>query len=158
MLVKDKYNKVLYITVSTGIGAGIIINQTIDPDFADSSVGQIMIEHNGKEQHWENFASGKAIVEEFGKLAHDIHDARSWKIISKNIAEGLLDLIAVLQPEVIIIGGSIGVYYRRYAKYLKAELKQYENPMMPIPHIMEASRPEDAVVYGCYDLAKATYG
>jgi predicted NBD/HSP70 family sugar kinase len=75
-----------------------------------------------------------------------------------NIAVGLIDLIAVMQPEVIVLGGGVGRYYSRYGRFLRASLKRYENAMMPIPPIREAARPERAVVYGCYDLAKARYG
>ncbi len=158
MLVKDRFDKVLYVTVSTGIGTGIITHGSIDPEFADSEGGLMMIEHDGKLQQWEDFASGKAIVQQYGKQAHDIHDSRTWKIISKNIADGLLDLIPVIQPEIIIIGGGVGSYYSRFSRFLKAELNRYKNPLMPIPTIIEAGRPEDAVVYGCFDLAKARYG
>jgi hypothetical protein len=38
-----------------------------------------------------------------------------------------------------------------------AELERYKNPMVPIPEIRQAQRPEEAVVYGCYDLARSHY-
>ncbi|HET7639374.1 MAG TPA: ROK family protein, partial [Ktedonobacteraceae bacterium] len=77
MLVKE-YDRVLYITISTGIGTGIISHQEIDPDFADSEGGRMPLEHHGKIQMWESFASGRAIVARFGKRAEDIHDVRTW--------------------------------------------------------------------------------
>jgi hypothetical protein len=30
--------------------------------------------------------------------------------------------------------------------------------MLPVPPIIEAQRPEEAVIYGCYELARKTYG
>jgi len=157
MLVKQ-YRRVLYITISTGIGTGIIVDRVIDPAFQDSEGGKMMLEHHGKVEEWEDFASGKAIVARYGKRAADITDTETWKHISHDIALGLIDLIAVVQPEVVIIGGSVGTYFDRYKKYLTSYLKEYSTPLVTIPHIQQASRPEEAVIYGCYDLAKSVYG
>jgi predicted NBD/HSP70 family sugar kinase len=158
MLVKHKYNKVLYLTISTGIGSGIITNKEIDPEFIDSEAGQIILEHDGRPEKWEKFASGSAIVKHFGKQAHDIHDQKSWHLVAANIAEGLLDLIPIIQPGVIIIGGGAGSYFDRFSKFLVSDLRHYDNALAPIPPIIKAQRPSEAVLYGCYDLAKANYG
>jgi len=158
VLIINEFNKVLYVTIGTGISAAIIISGKIDPDFADSESGHMLLEHNGKLQIWESFASGKAIVKQFGKKARDITDAESWKIIARNISVGIIDLMAVIQPEIIIIGGGVGQYYNEFAPFLKQELKKYEMPLVPIPPIKVAKRPEEAVIYGCYELIKSTYG
>jgi predicted NBD/HSP70 family sugar kinase len=158
MLVKHEYDRVLYITVSTGIGTGIIVNQAIDPGFADSEGGHMMLEHNDRLEKWQHFASGKAIVRRYGKKARDITDEATWKHIAHDLAIGLIDLIALMQPQVIIFGGSVGNYLERFKKPLEQSLKRYEIPLVPIPPIVEAKRPEDAVLYGCYDLARSMYG
>lgn len=152
--IKKKYNKVLYVTVSTGIGTGIITNQQIDPDFEDSEGGHIILEHHGKRQRWEKFASGSAIVRRFGKRAEDIHDAKTWRIISRDIAAGLLDLNAIIQPEVIVLGGAVSAYFERFKPYLLPELKRYDTPLTPTPQVQEAIHANEAVVIGCYHLAK----
>jgi predicted NBD/HSP70 family sugar kinase len=158
MLLKRSYNRVLYVTISTGIGTGIIINQSIDPAFADSEGGQILLEHNGKLESWEDFAAGSAIVARYGKQARDINNGTTWKHIAHDIALGLIDLIAVIQPEVIVFGGSVSAYLERFETPLKDILKQYETPLVPVPPLLRASRPDEAVLYGCYDLAKSVYG
>ena len=157
MLVKHTYDRVLYVTISTGIGTGIIVDQAIDAAFADSEGGQMLLEHNDKLQQWEDFASGSAIVRRYGKRAHDITDAPTWKHIAHDLAVGLIDLIAVIQPQIIIIGGSVGTYLERFKEPLVEALKDYATPLVPIPPIAKAKRPEDAVLYGCYDLAKSMY-
>jgi len=158
MLVKNKYNSVLYVTVGTGIGTGIIIDQVIEPAFADAEGGLMPVEHQGKIVKWESLASGHAIYEHFGKKAEDITDEAAWRYIAHNLAVGLIDLIAVIQPEVIILGGGVASYYDRLAAPLQAALQEYETPLIPIPPLQKAARPEEAVVYGCYDLAKSLYG
>lgn len=157
MLLKQ-YACVLYVTISTGIGTGVITNQTIDPEFADSEGGQIVLEHKGKLCTWESFASGKAIVRRFGKQASDIHDEKTWKIIAHDIALGLYDLLAMIQPDVVVLGGSVPAYFDRFDELLLEELRHFETPLTPIPPIVGAQRPNEAVVYGCYDLAKSVYG
>jgi predicted NBD/HSP70 family sugar kinase len=157
MLIKQ-YRKVLYVTISTGINTGFIVDQQIDPNLADSEAGHMMLEHNGKLEAWEDFASGRAIVKRFGKRASEITDKHTWQIIAHDIAVGLIDLIAVIEPEVIVLGGGVSSHFDKFGDYLQNYLKQYDNPMITLPEIRVAMRPEQAVVYGCYDLAKALYG
>jgi len=157
MLLPD-YDTVLYVTVSTGIGTGIITNQEIDPEFADSEGGSILLEHKGKLQKWEDFASGRAIVRRFGKRASDITDEKVWKIIAKDISVGLFDLITFIQPDVVVLGGGVGTHFDSFDDYLAQEMTRFATPITPIPPICRAQRPEEAVVYGCYYLAKKTYG
>ncbi len=157
MLLKKKYSRVLYLTISTGINIGFIVNQHIDSDITPEA-GDIVMERGGKLVTWEHFASGKAIVKRFGKRASDIDDEETWRKIAHDFALGIADLIAVVQPQVIVIGGSVGVYFDKYGGLLKVALKQFETPMTPTPPIIKAGRPDQAVVYGCYDLARQTYG
>lgn len=157
MLLKQ-FDCVLYVTISTGIGTGIITKQKIDPEFADSEGGQILLEHKGKLVTWESFASGSAIVRRFGKKAGEITDEHTWKVIVQDIALGLYDLIAFLQPDVVILGGGVLTHFDKFDDTLLAQVKKFETPLSPIPPICRAQRPNEAVVYGCYDLAKSTYG
>lgn len=153
-----QYSRVLYVTISTGIGTGFVVDRKIEPGFADTEGGHMILEHNGELVSWESFASGKAIVKKFGKRAEDIHDAKTWKIIAHNIALGLIDLIAVIQPEVIVFGGGVDIFFERFQPYLEAELKKFDTPLTPIPALMKAQRPDEAVIFGCYDYVKSIYG
>jgi predicted NBD/HSP70 family sugar kinase len=157
-MLHQQHQKVLYVTVSTGIGTGFITNRKIDPDLADSEGGQMPLEHNGKIQAWEDFASGRAIVKRFGKRASDITDEKTWRIIAHDVSIGLIDLIALYEPDVVILGGGVGAHLDRFKGFLESDLAAFENPMLTIPPVEQAQRPELAVVYGCYDLAKAAYG
>lgn len=158
MLLKGQYSQVLFVTISTGIGVGLIVNQAIDPGLADSEGGQVLVEHKGKIEYWEEVASGEAIVRLYGKRARDITDKTTWKHIAHDLGTGLSDLISVIQPEVVVLGGSVGVYFDRFKKPLLETLHHYELPITRVPPIIAASRPDDAVLYGCYDLAKSRYG
>jgi predicted NBD/HSP70 family sugar kinase len=154
MLVKEKYQRVLYVTVSTGIGYGFIDQGQIDKSAGDGGGRTIMLERFGKHVPWETVASGHAIVERYGKMAKDIDDQETWQKIVKDLADGLILLIGVFQPEVIIFGGSVGAYFDKYGTMLKHKLATYDVQKIELPELIKAGRPEEAVVYGCYDLAR----
>lgn len=156
-LVKESYKKVLYLTISTGIGDGLIINGQIDPVFADSEPGQMILEHEGKLQKWEDFASGKALFKKYGKKASEIDDPKIWQEFVKGIALGVGELIATLTPEVIILGGGVGAHYDKFGGFLNKELREkYQSKLYELPPIIKARRPEEAVIYGCYELLRQT--
>jgi glucokinase len=150
--------RVLYVTISTGIGTGLIDHRSIVPELADSEGGQMLLEYRGKHVKWESFASGRAIVERFGKKAAEIDDDATWQRIAHDLAQGFIELIAITQPDIIVIGGSVGRYFDRFKVFLEQEVTKYRNPLVPIPAFQQAVRPDDAVLYGCYDLAMAHYG
>lgn len=157
ILVKKDFKRVLYATISTGIGTALIIDGVIDTSMRDMEGGHMRLEHNGKLETWESFASGKAIKQKYGKFASEIDDVDTWKNIVRNFAVGFIDLIAVIQPEVIIIGGGVGSHFHKYGELLAAELKKYESPVVPIPPLRGAKHAEEAVIYGCYELVKEKY-
>lgn len=153
-LLKPPLHKVLYVTISTGIGAAVVIDGNLDRDLTDGEVGWMLHERDGKMVTWESFASGKAITKRFGKMAKDITDPHVWKIISHDIALGLIDVSAVIQPDIIIIGGGVGSHFARFKMPLKAALKEYESPLVKAPKVVGAKNPEHAVLFGCYQMMK----
>ncbi|HET7630474.1 MAG TPA: ROK family protein [Candidatus Saccharimonadales bacterium] len=144
----------LYVTISTGIGTGIILDGKIDDGMNQAEGGHMPVEYDGRVREWEDFASGRAIVETYHKYARDIHQPKVWRQIADKISRGFLVLITLLQPEIIIIGGSIGTYFDRYEEHLKKLLKEHLPPYIPLPEIRQAAHPEEAVIYGCYYYGK----
>lgn len=155
---KSTHKKILYVTISTGIGIALINEGVIDDAIGDTGGHDMYVEFNGKRITWEQLASGKAIVKEYGKRASEINDPVIWDKISRKIAVGLIDLIALLQPEVIVFGGGVGAHFSKYEKFLRKSLASYETPMSKTPKLVQAKHPEEAVIYGCYELAKTHYG
>jgi len=146
----------LYVTVSTGIGSGIITEGKINPDLRYSEAGRSLVEFDGSVREWETFASGKAIYATYGKYARDITSKRTWHSIADRISRGFLAIIPVLQPDVIIIGGSIGTYFEHFGQDLNGLLREHLPSHIPAPKIIQAKHPELAVIYGCYYYALDT--
>ncbi|MEO5499097.1 MAG: ROK family protein [Candidatus Saccharimonadales bacterium] len=144
----------LYVTISTGIGTGIILDGQIDPGLSASEGGHSLVEYDGRVMPWEDFASGKSIYNTYGKYARDITSKTVWNQIADKISRGFLALIPVLQPDVIIIGGSIGTYFDQYYPTLRKILTEHLPTHIAVPEIRQAAHPEEAVVYGCYYYGK----
>jgi predicted NBD/HSP70 family sugar kinase len=158
-LVKDKYNDILFVTISTGIGGAFIHDGKIVTALQDTEMGKMPLLHNGEFVHWEEFASGRGVVKRFNKQAHEITDPAVWHMVGENIAYGLGAVCSVLQPQVIILGGSVGAYADKYSPVILDFLAKHLHPVVRQPKaILAAKRPKEAVIYGCYDLAKQTYG
>ncbi len=149
--------KVLYITVSTGIGAAFVVDNRLEPNALDAEIGHMLVEHRGKLERWEHFASGSAIVRNYGKRASEIEDQQTWYKIAHNLAGGFLTAIAIYTPDVIVVGGGVGTHLDKFKDKLLELLEIYDNPMISIPVIEKAKHPEEAVIYGCYQLIQQSY-
>jgi predicted NBD/HSP70 family sugar kinase len=143
----------LYVTISTGIGTGAITNGHIDPELRYSEGGRSLVEFDGVVREWESFASGKAIRNLYGKYASEITSIRSWNQVADRISRGFLAIIPMLQPDIIIIGGSMGTYFTKYSRRLNHILKEKLPSYISLPKIVQAKHPEQAVIYGCYYYA-----
>ncbi len=152
--VKNEFKRVLYVTVSTGIGLGMVVNGKLDHSIHDAGGKAIKLEHDGKIQAWEEFASGKALVARTGKMASELSEPSEWYVVSRNIALGLTDVITLLGPECIVIGGGVGAHLPKFKEQLLNELEIFTSSMIQdLPDIRQAKNPEEAVIYGCYLLA-----
>jgi predicted NBD/HSP70 family sugar kinase len=143
----------LYVTVSTGIGTGIITHGRLDAALGTSEGGYITLQTPEGYMPWEKFASGHAIREHFGKLAADMHDPAEWREVVERLALGFQTMIPLLQPQIIIVGGSVGAYFEQYGHLLSEVLRQRIPRYIDMPRIVQAKHPQEAVVYGCYYYA-----
>ncbi|MDX1765959.1 MAG: ROK family protein [Candidatus Saccharimonadales bacterium] len=151
------FREVLYITVSTGIGTGVVYDGVVDPSLADSEGGMMHFRHDGKLMLWEAFASGSAFVERFGAMGKDVDDPEIWKQYAEDLSLGFGSLIAVIQPEVIVVGGSMGEHLHKYHAFLVDALTTTKARTVRIPQIVEAKDAHRAVVNGCYVMAKQAH-
>jgi glucokinase len=154
--VKDLYPRVLYITVSTGIGIGLTVNGQIDHSVSDAGGRGVTLEHQGRIMSWEEFGSGKALFNRTGRLASELDDdSPEWYGIARNLAIGLINLINAYSPDCIVIGGGVGSHLPKFHEKLHEELELYRSKMVTkLPQLLQAKHPEEAVIYGGYLLCK----
>ncbi len=153
-LVKNQHQTVLFATISTGIGGALIRDGRIVPALRDMEMGKMPLSYEGRYVHWEDFAGGRGVVERLHKMASEISDPAEWQAVAEPVAYGLAAVCSILQPDVIILGGSVGKHTAKFAPYISDFLDEHLHIIVSRPQaILAAQRPDEAVIYGCYDLA-----
>lgn len=147
----------MYLTLSTGIGAGIIVDGKIAPGTDRSEVGHMLLLRNGRYEKWESFASGQAFFVKTGMFGADVNDTKIWREYAKNVSAGLLALIPVIQPEAIVLGGSMGTHFAKYGIYLTEILDRELPPYMIRPSVSQAIHPERVVNFGARMYAEQRF-
>jgi glucokinase len=148
-----EYSTVVYITISTGIGTALIVDRRLDPHFVNSEGGFMLIADEGKLTAWDTAASGAAFQRRYGHLASEVNDPHIWKEYSKLLAPGFSAIIALINPDVIITGGGLGVQLEKYQAPLTQILDSVSSPIQKLPVFKPAQYGENSVLYGCYTLA-----
>lgn len=149
---------VLYVTISTGIGAALIADGGLYQGMTGIEAGHIIIDPDGPicgcggRGHFEAMASGKAIKKKYGKYGYEITDPKVWDEIAATMALGFYSLIASYSPSIVVIGGGVGVHYAKFHDFLVKHLEALRPPE-PLPKIVQAKYIETAVAYGAIILA-----
>lgn len=144
----------IYITFSTGIGAGFAIDGKLVKGIDRFEPGKAVLEYDRKFRLWEDFASGKALYEIHGRYASDITDPEIWHEFAQRMACGLMVIIPMFEPDYLIIGGSLGTYFDRYEHALLGAIKRHvPAKYLTKTQIVQAKYPEEAVIYGGYHYA-----
>ena len=108
----------IYLTIGTGIGAGILINQKPVHGILHPEAGHILLQRNEADSFegccpyhkncFEGLASGPAIEKRYGRKAYELKDqVEVWELEAEYIAKALINYILVLAPEKIILGGGV---------------------------------------------------
>jgi len=145
---KDCKNAIC-ITLGTGIGGGIIINQQLfrGSKYAGAELGHMSVCHNGKKCRcggigcWEQYASAPAMVENYRTLNADAgsitpreifkqyqnNDSVATQVINeeiKMIGAGLASLVNIFNPQRIIIGGGLSEAGQWFIDQIAAEVEK----------------------------------
>lgn len=143
-----KHKLVLYVTISTGIGTAIILNgEPITQKYNSEGGRQIIYNHPFPGIQYQKIASGGAIKAKYHKAAAEVTNKKDWDEIAKNISTGLYNLITIIQPEVVILGGGVSVHYSHFIDPLRTYLNKFHS-LYPIPPIKKAKYVETAPLIG----------
>ncbi len=152
---KNKTGRTLYLTFSTGIGGGVVDDNVLSKKFQDFEPGHAIYEYNGEKSEWEDLASAKAFVDQYGIKVQDIKDAKCWsKEVPERIALGLAPIIAETKPDRVVFGGPLGFELKRYRTPLRRILKNELNTKT-LPRFTAAKYGNFSVIEGCFLYAKA---
>jgi predicted NBD/HSP70 family sugar kinase len=134
----DKMKCVLAMTVGTGIGGAIFIDNKMHKGFKYTAGEWGKIFMNCKNDSYEKLSSTNALIREAKKVRPevntgidvfnlydngDIEIAAVVKKFYQGLAKGIANLVYILNPEHIVIGGGITNRGPRFIEELRAELK-----------------------------------
>lgn len=132
--------RVAYITISTGVGGTLIIDNKIPKTKYNFEPGHHIINADDKYEYfgklkgtWESFCSGTAFKKRFGLNPSEVNDPKLWNDYGEVLAYGLYNIILLWRPDIIILGGSMskksGLFYKSMNEKLKSLIK--ENIFIP---------------------------
>ena len=162
---------VVYVTVGTGIGAGIYIEGKLLHGMQHPEAGHVPVRRRADDGYkgrcpyhrdcLEGLASGPAIEERWGEKAVLLADrVEVWELEADYLAQALTGYILTLSPEKIILGG--GVMHqeqlfpliRRKTTEMLGGYLQAEALCDMDAYIVPASLHDDQGILGCLELAR----
>jgi fructokinase len=108
-----------YLTVGTGIGAGLLIDGRPLHGLVHPEVGHIRIPRDREDDSfegvcpvhgdcWEGLASGPAIERRWGVAPPELpDDHRAWALEANYVALGILSIVLVASPHRVVVGGGV---------------------------------------------------
>ena len=100
------FDIVAYITVSTGIGGGLIIDKKIQKTKYGFEPGHQIINYKTR-QVLHDLISGTALSKKYNKPAKEIKEPEIYDWISEVLGVALTNTIVHWSPDVLVMGGSI---------------------------------------------------
>ena len=108
----------IYMTVGTGIGAGIVLNGRPVHGLVHPEFGHILIPHDHTRDPFpgscpfhrdclEGMASGEALRARYGKPAEQLDDQAAWALEARYLAIGIMNAVFAVSPERVVLGGGV---------------------------------------------------
>jgi fructokinase len=156
----------VYITVGTGIGAGVVINGQTLHGLLHPEVGHLLVRRHPDEpsdfggacpfhgECLEGMASGPAMKARWGRPAETLSpDHPAWRMEAFYIAQACLSLACVVSPHRIVVGGGVFSNTALY-EMVNAELARLVNGYLPLPEVVPPELPLPALT-GALAMARA---
>jgi len=138
----------VYLTVGTGIGGGAMVNSRLIHGLSHSEMGHIRIPHDRDLDPFdgscpyhgdclEGLASGPALEARWGQPGATLgEDHPAWPLEAEYLAFGLVNLICILLPQRIIMGGGI-MQQPQIFPLLRRKVQELLNGYLQAPGILD---------------------
>ena len=179
--VPTEVSPVVYVTLSTGVAAGIVIDGKIlrGANYCAGEIGTMIPSPEFLNQDWqpggclEQLAGGIGLAAQWAEIqgipsnttsalevfqAADAGDVRAAELIRNAIdylAQAIVALVSVLDPEIVILGGSIGLARPEIAERVRKALVK---SVPHVPSVLPSCLGDDAPLLGSLILAEACSG
>ena len=170
----------VFVAVGTGIGGAIIIDGVLRRGWqgASGEIGHLIVERDGRpcpcgsRGCWEQYGSGRALVRAAEAAGFEVPhgaaitaagaagDKRAREVLSEIgewVGVGIASLVAVLDPEVVVVGGGVSAAGDLLLEPARASFHDYltARDRRPEPPVLLAALGPDAGFIGAADLARA---
>jgi fructokinase len=137
-----------YMTVGTGIGAGVLANGRPVHGMVHSEIGHAPIPHDWQKDPFpgicpyhrdclEGLASGEAIAQRWGQIGEALPASHAgWDLEADYIALALTNLIYVFSPQKIVLGGGVPQHLG-FIPAVRSKVQQLLNGYIHSPLILE---------------------
>jgi fructokinase len=165
-LQRGGHDTLAYVTVGTGIGGGLAIDDRVHHGQLHPEMGHLRVPHDDSfagicAAHgdcWEGLASGTALAARTGMQAEKLPDGDpAWATEAELLAQGLLAITAVAMPGTIVLGG--GVMQRAGLREAVARrLAELNGGFAPLPEVVAPALGEDSALSGALEMAARAMG
>ncbi len=162
-----EHRDVVYVTISTGVGAGIVVDGKLVRgrlsggelghtiiDWSDADEGiPATVEELGSGTAIERMASATGLLERGADLADLVRSGHPgavglWNRAIRAVGIGIVNMAWLVAPEVVIVGGGVGRNIDLVAPVLKQELERHGPPAAGPVEVTVAELGDDAALAG----------
>ena len=147
------------VMIGTGLGGGIVVNGSLlrgELGFA-AEIGHMRHVAEGpscgcgNRGCWEQFTSSHA-VRRYREGSHSMSDGEVFAALGSDLGLGLADLVMLLDPSVVVLGGGIAQAYPNFAPAMGDALRTRLGETRNAPRISVSTLGTDAALRGVADL------
>ena len=148
----------LYVTVSTGIGVGLVANGSILHGLYYPHAGHMYVVDGGLKDwcgQWsdlESMVGGWALQEISGKNPIETEGTDLWSKSMDTLSKGICNFILSYSPEIVVIGGGMTKHYNMFFEPILSGVDKYLK-IFPAPPIYPSSIEEPSLL-GAITLAE----
>lgn len=171
----QKLNCVIYITIGTGVGVGVFVNNSLLHGMLHPEAGHIMIQPKASDTFegicpfhkncFEGVASGPAIEAHYQKKAVELAEDQSvWELEAHYIAQALVNYIYTYAPQKIILGGGV-MHQEQLFPLIRKEVAMLNKDYIKTKemadldtYIVPASLNDNQGIMGALELARIANG
>lgn len=137
----------VYLTVGTGLGGGAMVNGKLVHGLMHPEMGHMRVPHDWNEDAfpgfctyhgdcWEGLTCGPAIEARWSTSARDLPPGHpAWALEAKYLALGIVNIITVLSPQRVIMGGGVMDQEQLFPQ-IRSEVVRLLNGYIQRPQIM----------------------
>ena len=152
---------VVYYTVSTGIGSGVVHGGRLVVGRQDTEGGHQVLWPwwlgdaprcgCGGSGCLEGLASGSAIERRFGVRAEHLDDQSAWDDVGRWLGLAVVNATALHDPDAVVFGGGVCAAWDRFWPAMAATVERHLR-LQPAPQVLRAALGEDRNLWGALAL------